>query len=183
MDIESPWCPGLNKLDWIQFEPDWMGPQCQKLDQLGSGRWALVNLMLKFVYWEKGTNFAKSSPYFCLQYIQTKVRGRFHKILWPSQNIWTLNPFASRRSWIDSDANEVIDIADSAGSSVKMSSSFTMQRATDALLDYWIIDCYQKLLFRFRLELKLQNWHSNSPFSPDTGQSLASLLLSRQVIF
>ena len=73
------------------------------------------------------------------------------------------HPFASRRSWIDSDANEEIDIADSAGSSLKMSSSFTMQRATDALLDYWIIDCYQKLLVRFRLELKLQSWHSNSP--------------------
>ena len=53
--------------------------------------------------------------------------------------------FASRRSWIDSDANEEIDIADSAGSSLKMSSSFTMQRATDALLDYWIIDCYRKI--------------------------------------
>ena len=33
-------------------------------------------------------NFAKSPPYFCLQYIQTKVRWRFRKILW--QNIWTL---------------------------------------------------------------------------------------------
>ena len=37
MDIEIPWCSGLNKLDWIKFEPDWMGPQCLKLDQLGSG--------------------------------------------------------------------------------------------------------------------------------------------------
>ena len=35
-------------------------------------------------------NFAKSPPYFCLQYIKTKVGWRFHKILWPSQNIWTL---------------------------------------------------------------------------------------------
>ena len=31
-------------------------------------------------------NFAKSSPYFWLQYIQSKVRGRIRKILWPSQN-------------------------------------------------------------------------------------------------
>ena len=31
-----------------------------------------------------------SSPYFWLQYIQSKARGRFRKILWPSQNIWTL---------------------------------------------------------------------------------------------
>ena len=35
-------------------------------------------------------NFAKSSPYSWLQYIQSKVRWRFCKILWPSQNIWTL---------------------------------------------------------------------------------------------
>ena len=35
-------------------------------------------------------NFVKSSPFFWLQYIQSKVRGRFRKILWPSQNIWTL---------------------------------------------------------------------------------------------
>ena len=35
-------------------------------------------------------NFAKSPPYFCLQYIQTIVKWRFLKILWPSQNIWTL---------------------------------------------------------------------------------------------
>ena len=31
-------------------------------------------------------NFAKSPPYFWLRYIQS----RFLKILWPSQNIWTL---------------------------------------------------------------------------------------------
>ena len=35
-------------------------------------------------------NFVKSLPYFCLQYIQTKVRWRFRKLLWPSQNIRTL---------------------------------------------------------------------------------------------
>ena len=35
-------------------------------------------------------NFAKSSPYFWLALHRTKVRWRFRKILWPSQNIWTL---------------------------------------------------------------------------------------------
>ena len=34
--------------------------------------------------------FVKSSPYFWLQYIQLKVRWRFRKILWPSQNTRTL---------------------------------------------------------------------------------------------
>ena len=38
-------------------------------------------------------NFEKFPPYFCLQYIQTKVRGRFRKIFWPSQNVSTLTGF------------------------------------------------------------------------------------------
>ena len=49
-----------------------------------------VGQRLKLIYSEKATNFSKSSPYFWLQYIQSKVRWRFRKILWPSQNIWTL---------------------------------------------------------------------------------------------
>ena len=41
-------------------------------------------------------NIAKSSPYFWLVLHRTKVKGRFHKILWPAQNIWTLTtPFFS----------------------------------------------------------------------------------------
>ena len=39
-------------------------------------------------------NFAKFSSYFWLQYIQSKVRWRFCKILWPSMNIWTLQRFS-----------------------------------------------------------------------------------------
>ena len=35
-------------------------------------------------------NFAKSPPYFWLALHRTKVRWRFRKILWPSQNTWTL---------------------------------------------------------------------------------------------
>ena len=42
-------------------------------------KWQSVNLTSKF-----------SGKYFCLQYIQTKVRWRFCKQFWPSQNIWTL---------------------------------------------------------------------------------------------
>ena len=34
---------------------------------------------LKFVHSEKATKFAKSSPYFCLYVLQTKVRWRFRK--------------------------------------------------------------------------------------------------------
>ena len=35
-------------------------------------------------------NFAKYFPYFWLCVLQSKIRGRFRKILWPSQIIWTL---------------------------------------------------------------------------------------------
>ena len=35
-------------------------------------------------------NFVKSSPNFWLALHRTKVRWRFCKILWPSQNVWTL---------------------------------------------------------------------------------------------
>ena len=42
------------------------------------------------IYSEKATKFAKSSPYFWPQYIQSKVRWKFRKILWPSWNIWTI---------------------------------------------------------------------------------------------
>ena len=35
-------------------------------------------------------NFVKSPPHFWLALHRTKVRWRFRKILWPSQNIWTL---------------------------------------------------------------------------------------------
>ena len=42
------------------------------------------------IFWEGHKIFAISSTYFWLQCIQSKVRGRFRKILWPSQNIWTL---------------------------------------------------------------------------------------------
>ena len=42
------------------------------------------------IFWEGYKIFSKSPPYFCLQYILTKVKWRFRKILWPSKNIWTL---------------------------------------------------------------------------------------------
>ena len=41
---------------------------------------------VKFVYSKKATQFAKSSPYFCLQYIQTKVKWRFRKTFWEYMN-------------------------------------------------------------------------------------------------
>ena len=47
--------------------------------------------LLVHTFWEGHKNFAKSSTNFWLQYIQSKVSGRFRKILWPSQNTWTLN--------------------------------------------------------------------------------------------
>ena len=50
-------------------------------------------------------NFEKSSPFFCPTYVVPKVRWRFRKISWPSQNIWTssnlfiLLPSAFKPNW------------------------------------------------------------------------------------
>ena len=44
---------------------------------------------IKFIYSEKVTNFCEIFT-LLLSYIVLKVRWRFCKILWPSQNIWTL---------------------------------------------------------------------------------------------
>ena len=43
--------------------------------------------LLKFIYSEKARNLGKSPLYFCPMQCQSKVRWRFHKILWPSQNL------------------------------------------------------------------------------------------------
>ena len=47
---------------------------------------------------EKATKFGEIFPLLNFdysKYLQSKVRGRFLKILWPSQNIWTLNTKAA----------------------------------------------------------------------------------------
>ena len=53
----------------------------------------MVLLVVKFIYFEKATKFCEIFPFLLTAvhtYIQSKVRGRFRKILWPSQNIRTL---------------------------------------------------------------------------------------------
>ena len=49
-----------------------------------------VHVVKVHIFWEGHKFFWKSPPYFWLQYIVSKVSWRFRKILWPSQNIWTL---------------------------------------------------------------------------------------------
>ena len=44
---------------------------------------------LKFMFFKKATKFCEIFP-FTFQYIQSKVRGRFRKIFWPSLNVWSL---------------------------------------------------------------------------------------------
>ena len=52
-----------------------------------------------YILW-RPQNFGKSSPYFWLALHRTKVRWGFRKILWPSQNIWTLlKPWCVRIFW------------------------------------------------------------------------------------
>ena len=50
----------------------------------------LTTTKLKFIYSEKATKFGKSPPIICPMYCQSNNWWRFRKILWPSQNIWTL---------------------------------------------------------------------------------------------
>ena len=47
--------------------------------------------LLKFIYnSEKATKFCETSTLFWLYVVPVKISWRFHKILWPSQNIWTI---------------------------------------------------------------------------------------------
>ena len=48
--------------------------------------WNGRSLLLKFIYSEKATKFCEISTVDC----QSNLRWRFRKIIWPSQNIWTL---------------------------------------------------------------------------------------------
>ena len=59
--------------------------------------------MLKFINSEKATKFCEIFLLLLtiwLQYIQSKVRGTFRKILWPSQNIWTLSENVNNIFWL-----------------------------------------------------------------------------------
>ena len=49
----------------------------------------LVFRIIKFKYFEKATKFCEISTIW-LYYIRSNLRRRFDKILWTSQNIWTL---------------------------------------------------------------------------------------------
>ena len=55
-------------------------------DQFKSFINAILNRQSSYIL-RRPQNVAKSSPYFWLQYIKSKIRGRFCKILLPSQNI------------------------------------------------------------------------------------------------
>ena len=63
--------------------------------------------MLKFIYSEKATTFSKiSTNYLTGSTYRTNNWWRFFKILWPSQNIWTLHTFVEKtkfaRVWFSS---------------------------------------------------------------------------------
>ena len=73
----------------------------------------LCESLVKFIYSEKATKFFRNLPltFIGLQYIRSKVRGRFRKILWPSQNIWTLfQSFHKRWEFYDKCTNSTAEI-------------------------------------------------------------------------
>ena len=65
-----------------------LNKRCSKLENHTNS----VNIFwLKFIYSEKATKFCAKSPLIiCLMYCQSNNWCRFCKIVWPSQNIWTL---------------------------------------------------------------------------------------------
>ena len=64
--------------------------------------------ILKFIHSEKATKFCEIFPLLLTtQYIQSKVRGRFRKILWPSQNIWTLGKICMYYVWVNLSVKEI----------------------------------------------------------------------------
>ena len=52
-----------------------------------------------YTYSEKATNFAKYPPVIWLAVHRTNNSWRFRKILWPSQNIWTLITKQNEMNW------------------------------------------------------------------------------------
>ena len=53
----------------------------------------VISWLLKFIYSEKATLFCKISTVEWLALHWTNLQRRFPRILWPFQNIWTLNDF------------------------------------------------------------------------------------------
>ena len=47
-------------------------------------------ILIKFIYSEKATKLCEISTLLWLAMHRAKIRWRFRKIFWPSQNIWTL---------------------------------------------------------------------------------------------
>ena len=52
--------------------------------------WNGRSLLLKFIYSEKATKFCEISTVDLSYILQSNLWWRFRKIMWPSQNIWTL---------------------------------------------------------------------------------------------
>ena len=76
-----------------------LGSPCPTCTVVRRGKFLFINLMFESAYkfscsssyiLRRPQKFAKYSPYSWLALHRTKVRWRFRKILWPSQNIWTL---------------------------------------------------------------------------------------------
>ena len=109
-----PWSPRLSKgtlctlwyLQNLEFNKDLIIKASQMFHFRSSILKHSISCYLLFLsckvhmFWESAQKFAKSPPYFWLALRRTKVRWRFCKIVWPSQDIWTLAQFQLERSLI-----------------------------------------------------------------------------------
>ena len=107
------------------------------------------NFLLSSYILRRPQNFAKSSLYFWLELHRTKVRGRFRKILWPSQNIWTLQ---NQRDFVPS-----LDLKED--SMLKMSPILGIQFSNKAVT----IFTYEINMYKVSSIKLIGNSRSNSP--------------------
>ena len=71
-------------------EPSYQGSELSRAELVHFNFRAENKLTIKFIYFEKTTKFFKTSTLLLSDVLLTKLRRRFGKILWPSQNIQTL---------------------------------------------------------------------------------------------
>ena len=56
----------------------------------------IMYVQVKFVYSEKATKFCEIFTLFLTVFTVVKSKVKIHKILWPSQNIWTLQTWGNK---------------------------------------------------------------------------------------
>ena len=101
-------------------------------------------------------NFAKSPPIFCPMYCQSNNWQRFHKILWPSQNIGTLKTekilLSKSIFWVKNDLNlDLFSFKNITFGShfllLKSFYNFNFQKKSKMMHNFWRLDTMISLIY------------------------------------